>query len=349
MNKKSLLIIIILINLCLFIGCGKQNVNRNYKNAIQAQQKGNLSRAQSLFEKSLKDTKTNNQKINILNRLALIHLKQNDISNAESIIKQFGNEKNSDAFAIMSLIDIAKKDFVSANLNIKEAILKNEDNPVLKNIDALIETQINPNNPNIAGWKLEKIVEQYPEYLPARYNLGVIYEKKILDNQSALKHFVFYTNNCSINDTILTDCQNAINRINEQLNSSDASQDIGIASVDIIEQKGSESFKNKKFNQAINYWREALKKDPNRKTLHFNIGLSYHNLGDYNNALDFFTNALEIDGRYVEARYMLSLTYYRLENIKKAVWEVRKAIDIEPTHQKANELFLYYNQNYPGI
>ena len=115
-----------------------------------------------------------------------------------------------------------------------------------------------------------------------------------------------------------------------------------------------ESFRKKKYSDALGYYREVAKLDKNNKEakkgiklcqekldkvlkLHFNNGLTYFNKKDYINALKEFKSALEIDSEYLPAKNMI-------EKTKKLYEENKTQIDLAQNIKNGMDYF--YNKNY---
>ena len=368
MKKSSVNFFLISLVLVLFIGCGNQKGDYEYNKAIKAKKSGDLARSRSLLEKSLRKTVSPEKQAVIANELGLIlwDLKQykeahnffkdalekssdfnpsalnyaislfheGKIDEAEIIVNNLltENPNQINALALMGCIKIQQKEWDLAHKKINVALEKDPSNPVLKNIWVITKLQIDKNLDQ-TGWDLEQLVELHPEYLPARYNLAILYEKWLNDSESAKIHYSYYINHESSDELKLELSEQAIKRLESTIaeNLSYSSDPIAAK---LMEQKGTEAYKNKNYNNAINYFRNALEQEPKRISAHYNIGLCYYEMNNFNTASDSFKNALKINKNYENARYMLSVSYYQLRDYAQAEREAKRLYSINESRAK---------------
>ena len=373
MIKFSKNIILIVLIFSVFVGCKNQKGDNEFNKAMKAKNNGDLVRSRSLLEKSFRKTVSQEKQAIIANELGLILWNFNDYEGAKNYFKD-ATEKSSnynksalnysvslfhenkiddaeiiinnlitedqndiDAIAILGCIKAEQKEWKLAHNKINIALEKDPSNPVLKNIWVITKLYLD-NDLDQTGWDLEQLVELYPKYLPARYNLAVFYDKWLNDIASAKIHYSYYINNVSSDDIKLKLSEQAINRIDTKIiNNISYPSDPNAAK--LLEQKGAEAYKNKNYQDAINYFRSALEKVPEKVSLHYNMGLSFYEMNDFTTACDSFKKALRINKNYEDARYMLSVSYFKLRDYAQAEREARRLKAIND--KRANVLLNY--------
>ena len=90
------------------------------------------------------------------------------------------------------------------------------------------------------------------------------------------------------------------------------------------------------FKSALLSYREAIKLKPNYAEAHCNLGMSFYELGDFEEALVCYQKAIEIDPKYAGAYYNLGNIYREKENWSLAIDNYNRAIDIKPDYAEAH-------------
>ncbi len=103
----------------------------------------------------------------------------------------------------------------------------------------------------------------------------------------------------------------------------------------------------KKYEEAIRNFQEALKINPKNAVALNMIGIAYLNLNNYEQAKKYFERSSRADKKYPSAVNNLGMVYYHQKNYKRAIREYQRAVLVDPqqpgTH--ANLGFAYYNTN----
>ena len=92
------------------------------------------------------------------------------------------------------------------------------------------------------------------------------------------------------------------------------------------------------WDMAISESREALKNIFYRtpELAYFNIGLGYHNKGEYEMALEVFEKAVEHNPNYSLAHYNMGMTLEKMNRLKASIGAYGKAIKISPGYIDAH-------------
>ena len=83
-------------------------------------------------------------------------------------------------------------------------------------------------------------------------------------------------------------------------------------------ERGLEAFRQKDFSKAEQFFREAIRENPELPLAHKLLGMSFSVREDYGQALDPFKRACEINPREDNACYYLGRTYYSLNRFEEA-------------------------------
>jgi tetratricopeptide (TPR) repeat protein len=93
---------------------------------------------------------------------------------------------------------------------------------------------------------------------------------------------------------------------------------------------------NEEYNKAIIEYDSILRIDPKYKQAHYNLGyihLVY--LKVYNQAVKHFTAAIECDAKYAEAYYNRGYSYELMGDIMNAKTDYTKALELRSNYEKA--------------
>lgn len=82
--------------------------------------------------------------------------------------------------------------------------------------------------------------------------------------------------------------------------------------------------------EAIGFFREAVRGDPNLADAHLNLGVLYHEAGDYEAAIAEFQAAVAVDPTYAPAYMNLGNSYRKLGRFGEAEEAYRKALKSDP-------------------
>jgi len=92
----------------------------------------------------------------------------------------------------------------------------------------------------------------------------------------------------------------------------------------------------KKFKEAADSYRNALKIQPQFAEMHFNLGSVLYQLGDNQSAIQHYQKAIQIKPDLVVAYFNLGIAYQNQSQFDKALSAYQKAIDLEPGFYEAH-------------
>lgn len=110
-------------------------------------------------------------------------------------------------------------------------------------------------------------------------------------------------------------------------------------------QKGQEAFKQGKYDQALQAYDEALKKEP-RSAMILNLkGMAYRFKYNQLRSPDLkekeiaaFKKAIEMDPKFIPAVVNLGSTYYFSDKKQEAAEQFKKVLELMPQHPEAEQL-----------
>ncbi|NIS38748.1 DUF3808 domain-containing protein [Candidatus Saccharibacteria bacterium] len=114
--------------------------------------------------------------------------------------------------------------------------------------------------------------------------------------------------------------------------------DTGLAEVDSdIVEKGMKAYQNEQWDQALNYFQDALLGEPENPLLYFNIATALYKKQKYEEALKSYDKALSTDDVMLQQSiyYNRGNTYYQMQKYKEAINAYKKALDLEPSDRDA--------------
>jgi tetratricopeptide (TPR) repeat protein len=369
----------IVLALAMFAGCGERSGDKEYGKAMAAWKDGDLVRARTLLEKSIRKSSGNEKKSVAWNQLGIILWELGEIkASAEAFGKSCNltetltganlnhgialfyagrteeaevalnnvlgdNPDNPTAHAILGLIGMQKKSWSNAAREIKKAAQVQPSNPASQSALVLAELHINRNS-DVAVRRLKQILSTYPDYAPAAYNLGVIYDKWLGNKSAALSWYKQYLAKAGPNGVQAQAATRAIALLGGTAGTSQPTAG-GQSNPDAAARfiaAGSKLHAAKNYADAVTQYQKAIQADPNHKNAHYNMGLAYYSLKKYSEAAQACINALTLDSRFSDARYMLALAYYQQQLWKDAEREANALKQTDPA--RADELLKYISQ-----
>jgi tetratricopeptide (TPR) repeat protein len=107
----------------------------------------------------------------------------------------------------------------------------------------------------------------------------------------------------------------------------------GNASAPELENLGNELYAEKAYAAAIEYYKAALSKQPDRASARNHLGIAEMELGYWKQAIRDFEEAIREDSHFAEAHNNLGAAYYEMHKLRPAIREYQKAIALreDPT------------------
>jgi len=100
--------------------------------------------------------------------------------------------------------------------------------------------------------------------------------------------------------------------------------------VDLLFEKGLESYQNEKHDEALSYFEKVLEIEPNHLGALTNKGVLLNTLGKHDEALSYFDKVLEIEPNHVDALVNKGSTLGSLDQYDDALFYLDMALEIKP-------------------
>ena len=364
MQKKAKTILAttgILLVLAMFIGCGGRSAEKEYSKAVAAWEKGDLVRARTLFEKSIRKTTGSEKKSIALNQLGLVLWKLGETEAAADAFSKSCNlaeslsganlnsgialfhagrfdeaemalnnvlgddPKNPTAQTMLGLIKMQKRDWTAASLELSKIVNTNPRNPAGQNALALAELH-KTRSSDAAIRRLKQTLVAHPDYAPAAYNLAVIYDLWQKNPSAAQGWYKQYLKKAGPDGSHIDVANQALARLGQgtrapQTNPEEAPRFIAA---------GSRLHAEKKYSEAVAQYQKAIQADPKQKNAYYNMSLAYYAQKNYPETVRACTAAIKLDPHFADAHYMLALTYFQQKKWNDAEREARFLKQIDP-------------------
>lgn len=342
----------LLILLLLFVGCGNEAGEKEYRNALQSLEKNDLIRARTLLEKSLRETISITDKIERSNQLGLIlwqlnepqlaaqqfqqaialgansedlllnHaialLNANQLEEANLLLQNLLNQhpNNPTYLALTGLLNLKNNQFPQAQQFLQQAQQKTAEHPPAL-LTALPLTQLTTGaNPVAIRQQLQAISQTHPDYAPLHYNLAILNLHPLNDLQAAQHHLTTFLQLYTQPTPRRQKAEQLLQQIQSQLKKPDAPSDPAQART--LTQSGTQALNSQAYSQAIDLFRQAIQLDPTQTDAHYNLSLAHYHLNNFQATINACQSALQLDETFLNARYMLALAHYRLGNLDQA-------------------------------
>ncbi|OUX38756.1 MAG: hypothetical protein CBE26_00585 [Kiritimatiellaceae bacterium TMED266] len=346
------LLSLLFILLLLFVGCGNEAGEKEYRNALQSLEKNDLIRARTLLEKSLRETISIPEKIERSNQLGLILwelnepqlaaqqfqqaislgansedlmlnlaialLSANQLEEANLLLQNLLNQhpENPTYLALTGLLNLKNNQLPQAQKHLQQAQQKATDqSPAL--LTALPLARLNAGeSPVTIRQQLQAIRQAHPNYAPLHYNLAMLNLHQLNDLQAAKKNLTAF---CQLQTQPTPRHQEAkqlLQQIQQQMQQPDTQPDPAQART--FTQSGTKAFNRQAYAEAIDLFRQAIQLDPSQADAHYNLSLAHYHLNSFEATINACQSALQLDETFINARYMLALAHYRLGNLDKA-------------------------------
>jgi tetratricopeptide (TPR) repeat protein len=102
--------------------------------------------------------------------------------------------------------------------------------------------------------------------------------------------------------------------------------------------RGKTALEARRFAEAADEFRKALRQQPDSVPAHFNLGAALTQTGDLRGAIEQFEETLRLDATHANAHYNLGVLLARMNQHEQAVIRLRSAVDLKPTDNNARFL-----------
>lgn len=352
----------------LFIGCGENSGEKKYKKALSSWKQKDLVRAETLMEPAIRQLAADRKPV-AYNQLGIIRWKLNK---REEAIQAFhsaitgeiteaninlasalfyldrldeaefqltnilgARPRHAEARLLRGLVSMKRKDWDSAFRDLKVAEQQDAGNPAISSALILCELHKHGQSQQAIN-ALQRLAAKHPNYTPAIYNIGSIYDHWLKRKDDALTWYRQYLQKAGDDGSYIEKTQKAIDRLNGA-GPAIVSKDQGELARRYLT-AGNNLHRGGKYEQAISQYKKATDIDPSQKTAWYNMSLSYYTLEQYDYAVQCCETALNIDPLYTDARYMLALSLYQNKKYSEARTELKSLLQANPDHTDGKNL-----------
>ncbi len=370
----------ILLPTILFFGCSRKPGEKLYYDALAEWDAGHLVRARTLFEKSIRRRIGRLENADAYNRLGLLLWEMDDITGAVNAFKESCriDYAQQEVLCNLGVALSAQKDFSAAEQAFREAALlaPNDPRPLafagatyLQNQkwDAAVHNlrralQRTPNNPrlqnalalaelhtvdvNIARERLQAVAKQNPPYVPALFNLAILFRDCLKDTEETKKYFTRYLDQSSEINAYTEQAQAELQRFDLDL-----STKISFVAPNAPDRKAAEKIfqsalvhhKANQLEEAKEGYIQALEADDTYEQAFYNLGLIYYAQNKMVAAEEAFALAIQINPAFIGALYNGALVAHRLGRNEHAKSELEIILSRQPDYQPAVDLLTRIN------
>ena len=93
---------------------------------------------------------------------------------------------------------------------------------------------------------------------------------------------------------------------------------------------GNTCYHKREYGQAIEYYTEAIRLDPNDAIAHRSRGVAYTETGDYDRAIADYSEAIRLDPEYADAYHNRGVAYRKIGDYDRAIADYSEAIRLDP-------------------
>ncbi len=102
-----------------------------------------------------------------------------------------------------------------------------------------------------------------------------------------------------------------------------------------LNQKALVFYKQKKYNEAISVWQEALQKDPLDVTVLYSLGIVFFEKKEYKNAVVYLKKVTDVAPDHYKALLILGSAYLKLRQFETAEEYIKKSLSLKPGNKMA--------------
>uniref|UniRef100_UPI00356A9AF1 tetratricopeptide repeat protein n=1 Tax=Pontiella sp. TaxID=2837462 RepID=UPI00356A9AF1 len=248
---------------------------------------------------------------------------------------------NDTARAMLGMIELQKRDWGGATTELTKSATVNPADPAAQNALALAQLQ-QTKNVNAAINRLKGVVNAYPDYAPALFNLGAVYEFYVKNSAQAMSWYNQYLAKAGADGSHVQAANAALARLGGRPATTQDDRNLPRANpAEALRymNEGLKLYGAQKYDDAVAAFKKALMADPKQKNAYYNLGLTFYAQGNFSDAATACNNAVNLDPNFSDAQYMLSLAYAKQKKWSDAE---RAARELLKTDKAKGEQMLKY-------
>lgn len=359
----------------LFFGCSRQPGEKLYHEALAQQEEGNLVRARTLLERSIRRRAGSLENADAFNRLGLLLW---EIGDPQAAAEAFGESLRIDTGQIDVLGNLgaalsatgdfsgAEQTFREAALmepndprplafagityalagkwsdaarNLKRALERTPNDPRLHNALALVE--LHSGNDEAALNRLNAAAERNPDYAPIRFNLASLHRHWRGNPAEARRQLELFLQQIPAGSTRADAARAQLQELEKKDGGigrfkTPAQRDRPAA--DRVFRKALTAHKAGDLKAAEQGYRQTLELDDRHEQAFYNLGLVYYGQDNLTAAQEAFTRAVDLNPAFTASHYNIALIEHRQGNNAAALKELEAVLTQQPRYQPALDL-----------
>ncbi|MFA7257322.1 MAG: tetratricopeptide repeat protein [Kiritimatiellales bacterium] len=365
----------VLLVTALFFGCGRKPGEKLYHEALAEWQSGNLVRARTLLEKSIRRRAGSLENAEAYNRLGTLLWEmgntkdavtaftescrlgagqyevlcnlgvalgaQNDFTAAEQAFREASLIQPGDPrpLAFTGVLYAKNQKWNDAERNLNRALERTPDDPRLQTALALAE--LHTTGTDAALKRLQAVTKKYPDYAPAIFNMASIYRYWLKNQTEAKRLFEACLQKTSGTNALSELTRRELKSITEGTGEKlvftpPCTPNRTVADKNF--KKALAYHKKNDLTNAIKWYTAAIEADNTHEQAFYNLGLAYYAANRLELASDAFARAVQINPAFTGARYNSALAEYRLGHSDRARSELEIVLSQQPGYQPAIDL-----------
>jgi len=365
-----------------FFGCERKPGEKLYSKAMTEWSKGNLVRARTLLEKSIRSRAGSAENAEAYNRLGVLLWEmgnskdaagafnescrlnagqydvlcnlgvalstQNDFAAAEHAFREASLIKADDPrpLAFVGVLYARNQKWDEAARNLNRALGRTPDDPRLQT--ALAIAELHTTGADTALKRLQAVTKKYPDYAPALFNIASIHRYWLKNQTDAKRGFELYLQKASGTNAFSVRARAELQAIAEGSGGEKIAftppRTPNRVSADKNFQKALTYHKKNDLANAIKCYITAIEADNSHEQAFYNLGLAYYGENRLELAGDAFAHAVQLNPAFTAARYNSALAEYRLGHNDRARRELEIVLGQQPGYQPAIDLMSRINK-----
>jgi tetratricopeptide (TPR) repeat protein len=372
-----------------FFGCNDNPGDREYNRALKLWERGKLVRARASLEKAINkragspknavaynqlgailwdlnepqkaqqafndSRKLNPQRFDACYNLGAVLCWGGQLSEAREVLREAAmiNPQDGRALEVLASAYLKARDWKGAGVELGEASRRNPDSPRIQTAQAIVELHSSEGSP-VAIRRLKSVIESHPNYAPAFFNMGAIYQHWLKDRANAEKFLEGYLRlapdgpMAEMAGEMIRELRGEAPRVSTARSASTSAPSSVLrfnrpakpnrpAAVEAF----GEGFKHQlatDLKRAIDAYIKAIEFDDTYADAFYNLGLCYTGVQQLDKACAAYGFAVELNPGNNDARYALAYGYYQLKRYDDAKAQLQMILTADPDDSKAVNL-----------
>jgi tetratricopeptide (TPR) repeat protein len=377
-----------------FFGCNDNPGDREYNRALKLWEQGKLVRSRASLEKAINkragspknavaynqlgailwdlnepqkaqqafndSRKLNPQRFDACYNLGSVLCWGGQLSEAREVLREAAmiNPQDGRALEVLASAYLKTRDWKGAGVELNEAIRRNPDSPRIQTALAVVELHSSEGAP-VAIRRLKSVIEANPDYAPAFFNMGAIYQYWLKDRANAEKFLEGYLRlaprgpMAELANDMIRELRGEAPRVSIDRSASGSSVALRFNRPSKPNRPAAAEAFNEAFKfqmatdlkRAIDGYIKAIEFDDTYADAFYNLGLCYAGVQQLDKACAAYGYALELNPGNHDVRYALAYGYYQLNRYGDAEKQLRTILKAAPNNSNAANLMALVSEH----